>query len=382
MVYTVKNAFGGLMEQDNLIIALLILLVGFISIEIGISTAILEILAGVIGANLFGLSISEYHWLNFIADFGLLGLMFFAGFETDPNILKKRLFENITLGTVSYLAPFIIIFLIAITIFGFSINTAIVISIALSTTSLALVYSVSRDLGKLSSLTGQILLGSAMVADILSMLSLTLLIGGYGIYTVLYAVALLVLLYLSPKIGKVIFTRYKGNPTEIEIKFILLLLLIMPFFSERVGISEAVFAFLLGVLFSEMIEEDKVVEEKLRGLIFGFFAPAFFFKAGSLINVSYITTYVIILILIFGLLAYLSKYLSTYLLSRKLLKGEVNPKTFGLFFNFRLTFGVVAALFGLENGYLAEELYIVILIIILSTSVISAVLLKAIPKED
>ena len=219
------------MEHDDLIIALLILLVGFISIEIGISTAILEILAGVIGANLFGLSISEYHWLNFIADFGLLGLMFFAGFETDPNILKKRLFENITLGTVSYLAPFIIIFLIVITIFGFSINTAIVISIALSTTSLALVYSVSRDLGKLSSLTGQILLGSAMVADILSMLSLTLLIGGYGIYTVLYAVALLVLLYLSPKIGKVIFTRYKGNPTEIEIKFILLLLLIMPFFS-------------------------------------------------------------------------------------------------------------------------------------------------------
>jgi len=367
------------MEQESILVATLILIAGFISIEIGISTAILEIMAGVISANFLGLH--SIYWIDYLADFGLLGLMFFAGFETDPKLLKKNLYKNLTLGITSYIVPFVIVFTIAIAIFNLGTEAAILLGISLSTTSLALVYAVLRERNMSSTVTGQIILGGAMIADVLSMLSLTLLVGDYGIYTVIYTILLFAFLYLSPKIGRFIFQRYKGHTAEIEIKFILLLLLTMPFFSERVGISEAVFAFLLGILFSEMIEEDELVEEKLKGLVFGFLAPAFFFKAGLLMNLTHLTNInVLYLVTLFGTVAFLGKYLGVYIVSKKIIE-EKTVSAVGLFFNFRLTFGIVAALFGLENGYITAEMYAAVLTIILLTSAISSIALKAIPHE-
>ena len=73
------------MEQESVLVAFMILLAGFISIELGISTAIFEILAGVIAFNVFGLT--STYWIDFLADFGLLGIMFFAGYFT---IMRKE----------------------------------------------------------------------------------------------------------------------------------------------------------------------------------------------------------------------------------------------------------------------------------------------------
>ncbi|MGQ4833437.1 MAG: cation:proton antiporter [Candidatus Asgardarchaeia archaeon] len=367
------------MEQESIIIAAMILVSGFLAIEIGISTAILEIIAGVIGANFLG--ISDVYWLDFLSDFGLLGLMFYAGFETDPKLLKKNLLKNMIIGLASYFVPFTFVIIVTLLILNFSIQGAIVLGISLSTTSVALVYAVLRDKSMITSEAGQIILGSAMVADILSMLSLTVLVGVYGIYTLIYSAILILFLYISPRVGKVIFSRYGGHAAEIEIKFILLLLLTMPFFSERVGISEAVFAFLLGILFSEMISEDKSVEEKLRGIIFGFLAPTFFFKAGLLFDLKAISSVKIIeLIILLGIIAFFGKYFSVYLASKTLLDGKVAP-LFGLFFNFRLTFGIIAILFGLENSFISHEIYSAVLMIILVSSGIASLLLKVTPHE-
>lgn len=60
--------------KESVIPALLVILAGIVAIEIGISTAILEIIAGVFGANFLGLS--EIPWLEFLANFGLLGIMY------------------------------------------------------------------------------------------------------------------------------------------------------------------------------------------------------------------------------------------------------------------------------------------------------------------
>ena len=367
------------MEQDSIIIAAMILFSGFIAIEIGLSTAILEILAGVIGANFLG--IHDVYWLDFLSDFGLLGLMFYAGFETDPKLLKKNLVKNVIIGASSYFIPFILVAVVTIFLLNFSLNGAIVLGISLSTTSVALVYAVLRDKNMVSSESGQVILGSAMVADVLSMLSLTVLVGFYGIYTLIYSFILVIFLYISPKIGKMIFSRYKGHAAEIEIKFILLMLLTMPFFSERVGISEAVFAFLLGILSSEMISEDRSVEEKLRGIIFGFLAPTFFFKAGLLFDLKSITSAEIVeFIILLGSIAFFGKYFSVYITSRLLIERKT-AKIFGYFFNFRLTFGIIAILFGLENSFISHEIYSAVLTIILISSGVASIVLKVAPHE-
>ena len=366
------------MNQDSILISVLILLAGFISIELHVSTAMLEIIAGVVGSNV--LNLHSFSWLDFLADFGLLGIMFLAGFEVDPKLLRSNLSRNLVIGTSSYIFPFLSIFDISFFVLKNSFETTLILSISLSTTSLALVYAVMRDRGIINTPYGQVMLGSALITDVLSVLSLTVLIGNYGLYTIIYGLVALLFMILSPKIGKIIFKRYKGSPAEIEIKFILLLLLIMPFFSKHVGISEAVFAFLLGILFSEMIEEDIAVQEKLRGIIFGFLAPAFFFKAGLLMKFSHLTQIGIYLIIILGFIAYLSKYIVVFITTRIYMNSHLASMN-GLFCNFRLSFGVIAAIFGLNAGILTTELYTVVLTIILLASTISSIALKIIPHE-
>ena len=170
---------------------------------------------------------------------------------------------------------------------------------------------------------------------------------------------------------------------EIEIKFILLLLLILPFFSEHVGISEAVFAFILGVIFSELMGEDRIVEDKLRGIVFGFLAPVFFFKDGLLIDLSSMTLETLYFIIVLGILAYLAKYASTYFTFNNILKkSKSDAHVSGLIFNFRLTFGIVTALFGYTNHYITGSVYSALLSIILISSLISSLLLRVAPSEE
>ncbi len=366
------------MDNDSILIGVLIILAGFISIELNVSTAMLEVIAGVIGSNI--LALKPVVWIDFLADFGLLGIMFFAGFEVDPKLLKTNLNKNLVIGILSYLFPFLMIFITVFIIFQFSFEASIILSISLSTTSLALVYAVMKTHSKSLGEHGQIILGSALITDVLSVLSLTVLMGNYGIYVFLYGVIALFFMYLSPKVGKIVFERYRGSEVEMEIRFILLLLLILPFISRRIGISEAVFAFLLGILFSEMIEQDTIVQEKLRGIIFGFLAPAFFFKAGLLMKFNYISLEGIYLIVILGLLAYISKYMIVYITTSILVNKHVANLS-GLFFNFRLSFGIIAAIFGLVNGIITQELYTVALTIILLSSVVSSAILRMIPHE-
>ncbi|MHA1665251.1 MAG: cation:proton antiporter domain-containing protein, partial [Candidatus Njordarchaeales archaeon] len=161
------------MQGTSIIIGSLILLAGFLAIELGLSTAILEIVMGFVGTNLLGLETIE--WLDFIAIIGLVGLMFLAGYETDIDLMKKNISKNLITGLLSFSIPFIIIFTLAKFILNFEFFSSILISLGLSTTSLALVYSVleNMNVGDYSNLV----IGGAMIADVTSMGILAVLVG-------------------------------------------------------------------------------------------------------------------------------------------------------------------------------------------------------------
>ena len=366
------------MDHDSVLIGLSILLAGIISIEIGFSTAMLEILAGVIASNILG--ISHPTWLDFLADFGLVGILFYAGFEVDPKLLKVNLKSNILIGILSYLVPFLLILAFFYIILKTPMITAIIAAISLATTSVALIYSVLREKGLMEKEHSQIILGSALILEVSSILSLPLMIGFFTLSSIIYIILALIFFALSPRLGRIVFKRYRGSPAELEIKLILLLLVTLPFIAERAFISEALLAFLMGVLFSEIIEDDAIVKEKLRGIIFGFLAPAFFFRAGLFIDLSLITPAIIALIIVLVLLVFSTKYISAFLISYFLVSKQV-ARMIGYFLNFNLTFGIIAAVFGLSAGILPLEYYVAILITILLTSLLSSIILRVTPEE-
>jgi Kef-type K+ transport system membrane component KefB len=183
-----------------------------------------------------------------------------------------------------------------------------------------------------------------------------------------------------PRWGERLFNRYAGNQIEFKTRFIILVLIALGFLSETVHINEAVLAFTTGIFFAELFKKDRLIEKKIRAIIFGFLAPFFFFKAGYSVKLSVVSPKVILLSLFLGSIAFLTKYAGTVFATASLFKGAVY-KLAGLFFNMRLTFGIVASIFGLNSGLIDEETYVALLLIIVATSLISSVISKGLPHE-
>lgn len=363
--------------KESFLVALLVIIAGIISIEVGISTAIFEILAGIIGANVLGLE--SVAWIDFLANFGLLGIMFFAGFETNGEMIRKYYKQSLSIGLASYVIPFILTFLVTFFVLNLNVQSSLLMGIAMSTTSLALVYPLLKEKGILNRRNGQILLTSAMVVDIVSMFSLTLIFGGFSKYTLIFIIAILGSLYVLPKLGRMLFARYECEITQVKIRFVLLVLLALGFFSEKAGVHAAILAFVAGFVLSELLEEHEVLEEQLRGIVFGFLAPLFFLKAGLVMNLSLINLGTIFLICLFTLVAFFGKFLGTYCIAKKYM-GKT-AKFAGFLFNFRLSFGIIVAIFGLNAGLISENFYTAIIATIILTSLISSVFLKIVPHE-
>jgi Kef-type K+ transport system membrane component KefB len=115
-------------------------LASVISIRIAISVALIEIVVGAVAGNTIGLQLND--WVNFLAGFGAILLTFLAGSEIDPRVIKKHLGPSLGIGVVSFLAPYLGCLLFARYGLGWSWPQAQIAGIALSTTSVAVVYAV------------------------------------------------------------------------------------------------------------------------------------------------------------------------------------------------------------------------------------------------
>ena len=360
------------MAFEILVVGLSILIAGVLSIELGISVAILEIIAGLFVASYF--DISGLSWLDFLSNFGILGLMFMAGFEIDKDVLKHYYKRSLAIGLIAYFAPFIFISILSYSILGFGVNASLLIGLATSTTSLALVYPALKEKRLFNVKTGHVLLSSAMVVDLLSIISLTILFGLLEVSLAIYILAALALLLITPRIGRWLFSKYKGNIVELEMKFIIFVLLSLAVISERIYASEVIFVFIAGLLFSTLLKQHTVLEEKLRGIIFGLMAPLFFFKAGTMINLQVAGMEILFISLVIFLSAFSSKFAATYLAVRKVCRPKFVSFA-GLIFNYRLTFGIIASVFGLKYGIIDGGVYFALMFTILLTSILASVLL-------
>ena len=152
-----------------------------ISIRTGISVALVEILVGVIAGNLaVGLEggtlrvgiasaranagqlhhiLQSTEWTNFLALLGSGVLTFLAGAEIDPVSLKANWRASVLIGVLSFAAPFATAWLIAQLVFGWSLHEAQIAGIALSTTSVAVVYAVMIEGGFSNTAMGKMILG-------------------------------------------------------------------------------------------------------------------------------------------------------------------------------------------------------------------------------
>ncbi len=176
----------------------LALVASFVSIWSGISVALIEIVVGVVAGNFLGLHASA-DWINFLALLGSGVLTFLAGAEIDPRSLKANLRASGLIGVLSFAVPFVVVWLFAQFGLGWPLHQAQIAGIALSTTSVAVVYAVMIEGGYSETAMGKTVLAACFITDFGTVLALGTLFANFNIWLVVFVVMTCIVLWFMPR---------------------------------------------------------------------------------------------------------------------------------------------------------------------------------------
>ena len=352
-----------------LVVGGLIFVSSLLSLKLGLSVAIIEILLGAIGGY-FGLKPEE--WMTYLAGFGGILLTYLAGTEIDTRLMREKFKESMLIGGFSFLVPFLGIFLYTYFVAGWSLQAALIAGVALSTTSLAVVYSVLVETGLSSTEIGKLLMTATFVTDMGTALALSIIFVKPTIYTLVFISVSLNVIYFADKFSHKVFSSktLKNKVIEPEIKYVFLLLIAFMYFAQ-LGDGHAVLpAFLLGLLMSRHLGEtsgNKAVRDRLRTVAYAIITPIFFIVGGLKISVPMIITAGGLFVILF-LLKMTTKFIGVYFLARKYIRDGSTYTT--LLMSTGLTFGTISSVFGLNAGYINQVQYSVLVGVVIASAVI------------
>jgi Kef-type K+ transport system membrane component KefB len=343
----------------------IILLSSLISIELGISVTIIEIVMGVILGNTFHPAIPD--WMNFLASIGAVLLTFLAGAEVDPKILKDKGKESLLIGIFSFVVPFVATFLFCFYVADWSLNQAIIAGISLSTTSLAVVYAVLVESGLTKTELGKIIMASCFITDLGTVLALTLVFSQYSIKSVLFLAGSIVIIGTLPWLLNKIRQKYGEKLVQPDLKLILVALFAIMVLAE-IGQGQSVLpAFILGLFLSKTFSNQPEIPAKLRTIAFAILTTFFFLKAGMNVSVTSLTSQLILLGALF-LVKIASKSIGVYPLAHKYVPANSMFTT--LLMSTGLTFGTISAMFGLNNGYIDKSQFSLLVTVVVASAII------------
>jgi len=352
-----------------LIAGCLIFAASLISLRTGISVAIIEIVLGAIAGNL---GVRAEDWMIYVASLGGILLTYLAGTEIDVDLMRERFKESFLIGFSSFMFPFLIVFLYTYFVAGWHLQASLIAGTALSTTSLAVVYSVLVESGLSKTEIGKLLMAATFVTDIGTALALSILFAKATPYTLLFIVVSIVVIVLATKFSHLVFDNpvYKNKVVEPEIKYILLLLLAFMYFAN-LGDGHAVLpAFILGLLMSKHFTETSTTREvrnRLRTVAYAFITPIFFLVGGLRMSFSLVASAFGLFVVLF-VLKLVSKFVGVYGLAQRFMPGNSTYTT--LLMSTGLTFGTISAVFGLNAGIIDRTQYSVLVGVVLASAVI------------
>ena len=345
----------------------LALVASLVSIRLGISVALIEIVMGVIGGNV--LSIHTTPWIDFLAAFGAVLLTFLAGAEIDPESLRRHLRPSLAIGVISFAAPFVAAFAVAYFGLNWSLQAAEIAGLALSTTSVAVVYAVMIESGLAAREIGKLILAACFVTDLGTVLFLGLLFANVSPLLIGFAAATAAAVVVVPRLTRLLVRRVPGRVSEPEIKFLFLVLFLLGGIAQVAG-SEAVLpAYLVGLAVAGVFVADRALVHRMRATAFSLLTPFYFLKAGSLVSHPAIAAGAG-LIALFLAVKVGAKVVGVWPTARAfgLPRRDANYTT--LLMSTGLTFGTIAALYGLTNGYIDQPTYTILVTVVILSAIV------------
>ncbi|HSN05382.1 MAG TPA: cation:proton antiporter [Nitrospira sp.] len=346
-----------------------------IASSLGLSIALVEICVGVAAAaatDWFGLGdvlAANSEWVRFLAASGAVVLTFLAGAELDPDVIRTKLTEVSVVGLVGFLAPFLGCAAIARYLLGWDANASWLCGIALSTTSMAVVYAVMLETGFNRTEFGKGILGSCFINDLGTVIALGLLFAPFTYKTIVFLVGSLAVLASLPSMTAWLTRHYAHRTAAIRTKWIMLILLGLGGLALWSG-SEAVLpAYLVGMVLAGGAARDAHWIRRLRTLTVGFLTPFYFLRAGTLVSLpALIAAPLVFLTLLIGKVA--SKIFGLYPFIGLFRQDRNERWYYTLLMSTGLTFGTISALYGLSHGLVTQEQYSFLVAAVIASAVV------------
>ncbi|MBA2681756.1 MAG: cation:proton antiporter [Ktedonobacteraceae bacterium] len=343
------------------------LLASVISLRIGIAVALVEIFLGILGGNYLGFHTTP--WIDFLASFGSVLLTFLAGAEIDPTSFRKHLASSLTIGSISFLLPFVGALAFAFYVAHWDLRAAEIAGIALSTTSVAVVYAVMVETGLNETDLGKLILAACFVTDFGTVLALGVLFASFNLWMFVFLAVLVVVLWKLQTVTRWLIGTWGGRVSEVEVKFLFLVLFVLGALATTAQ-SEAVLpAYLVGLIIAGVFVRDRALVYRIRSIAFALLTPFFFLKAGTLVSVPALFAG-LLLILVLLAVKVGTKFLGVWPLTRlfRMSPREGNYTT--LLMSTGLTFGSISALYGLTHGIINQSQYTILVTVVIGSAVI------------
>jgi Kef-type K+ transport system membrane component KefB len=342
--------------------------------------ALVEILVGIVAGNL-ALLLDHYRflglhwelkpneWIAFLAGFGSILLTFMAGAEIEPALLRKYFKETFAIGTAGFVGPFVGAMLYARFVSGWDWNASMICGTALSTTSVAVVYAVMVETGLNETELGKIILAACFINDLGTVVALGACFASYNWTLALFAAVAAVVLWVAPRFVAWFLNRFSAHVSEPGVKFVFFVLFALGALAALAK-SEAVLpAYLVGLGLAGVFARHRDTVRRLRTTVFALLTPFYFLNAGMKVYLPAL---------------WIGLGLTAVLLAVKMATKVVGVWPLTRFFGFRmrdgnyttllmstgLTFGTISALFGLNNGYINQYQYSILVTVVIGSAIV------------
>jgi len=368
----------------------LALFAGLASIWLRVATALSEIVVGILaGAALGTVMLGVDHaWIKFLAGTGAIILTFLAGAELDPDVFRRKWKEATAVGLISFFAPFLGCAAAAHWLLDWGLEASWLAGVAMSTTSVAVVYAVMIEFGFNRTDYGKTVLAACFITDLGTVVALGLLFAPFSLKTALFVGALVLVALAVPWLTPRFFRRYGARASELEAKYLLVLLFGLGALAAWAD-SEAVLpAYVLGMMLAGTVGRDHALVRRLRTLTFGLLTPFYFIRAGSFVSLPALiaapTAFLLLL-----LVKVATKIAGVYPVTQAFRSPRQEGMYTTLLMSTGLTFGTISSLFGLSKGIVDQAQYSALVAAVIASAVIPTLIANAwfmprhlLPKEE
>ncbi len=365
-----------------ILIAVAAFLLPLIAGRLRLSAVTLEIVFGIL-VGPYALSLVEQsELLDFLAEFGFFLLMFLSGFEIDFASIEKQGGRRLAQGALTFILTLALSYWLA-----HALGFGIFVTFLLATTSVGLVVPILRNTRRAATPLGQFILISALLADFLTLVGVTVLalIHEHGLgWRVVNIPMLLIIIIISLVILKRVvwwhpewFERLfsSNDPSEMGIRASLALMFVIVGLSYALEVEPILGAFLAGTIFAFVFRHRGSLEQQLSGFSYGFLIPVFFINVGLSFDLTAMLEPGILLLALQLIGAAVAvKVLPPFLMLRGVPMREKLGA--GVLLSARLSLVIAVATIGVRIGLMGEELRSSVILLAVVTSTFAPTLFR------